>query len=86
MEPDATTITDSSWCTLDGMLSPWPCPTRKFLLKTVLDAIDKSALARQEYDSARPENVDMLALALRITIGAERAAVGVLDEHIREHG
>jgi hypothetical protein len=51
-----------------------------------MDAIDKSAIAKQEYDSARAENVDPLALALRITKGAERAAVSVLDDHIKQHG
>jgi hypothetical protein len=70
-----------SCCTLFGMSSK-ACPTRKLLLNTVLDAIEKSAVAKQEYDSARPENVDSLALALRITKGAERAAVSVLDDHI----
>ena len=87
MEP-ATTISDSSWYTLDGML-PWSCPTRKLLLKTVLDAIDKSALAKQDYASAKQnvaEDVDSLALAFRITIGAERAAISALDEHIQQHG
>ena len=81
----AITITGSSSCTLDGMLST-ACPTRKLLLKAVLDAIENSALAKQQYDSARSENLDSLALALRITKGAERTAVSVLDDHIRQHG
>jgi hypothetical protein len=80
-----TTITGSSWCTLDGMLST-AFPTRKLLLKTVLDAIHKSAIAKQEYESAERAEIDRLALALRITKGAERAAVSVLDDHIRQHG
>lgn len=67
-------------------MSSKACPTRKFLLKTVLDAIEKSAIAKLEYESARPENVDSLALALRITKGAEHAAVSVLDDHIQQHG
>ena len=79
------TISGSSWCTLDGMLST-TCPTRKFLVRTALDAIEKSAIAKQQYDSARAEDADSLALALRITKGAERAAVSVLDDHIRQHG
>ena len=61
-------------------MSSWRCPTRKFLLNTVLVAIDKSARAKQAYLSARPEDVDALALAFRITKGAERGAVGVLDD------
>jgi len=67
-------------------MSSKACLTRKFLQKTVLDAIEKSAIAKQAYQSARPENVDSLALALRITKGAERAAVSVLDDHIKLHG
>jgi hypothetical protein len=61
------------------------CPTRKLLLRTVLDAIEKSAVAKNAYDSAQPENHDSLTLALRITKGAERAAVAVLDDHIKQH-
>jgi hypothetical protein len=67
-------------------MSPTTCPTRKVLLKTVLDAIDKSALAKQHYNSANAENVDRLTLALRMTKGAELAAVSVLDDHIQQHG
>ena len=62
------------------------CPTRKVLLKTALDAIERSALAKQQYHSARAEDVDSLALALRIIKGAERTAVTVLDDHIQHHG
>jgi hypothetical protein len=54
-----------------------------------MDAIEKSAIAKQEYASAkqnRSENVDSLALALRITKGAERTAVSVLDDHIQQYG
>ena len=39
-----------------------------------------------QYASARAEDVDPLALALRITKGAELAAVRVLDDHIQQHG
>jgi hypothetical protein len=67
-------------------MSPTVCPTRKLLLRTVLDAIEKSAVAKNAYDSARPEDEDSLALALRITKGAERAAVTVFDDHIKQHG
>jgi hypothetical protein len=62
------------------------CPTRRFLVQTVLDAIDKSALAKEQYASAGAENVDRLALAFTITKGAERAALSVLDDHIKQHG
>jgi hypothetical protein len=84
----ATTIAGSSCCTLYGNVTTArpPCPTRNLPLKTVLDAIHKSAVAKQDYDSARPEDVDGLALALRITKGAERAAVSVLGDHIQQHG
>ena len=54
-----------------------------------MDAIEKSAIAKQEYASAeqnRAENVDLLSLALRITKGAEREAISVLDDHIQQHG
>ena len=67
------------------MQSP-ACSTRQFLVKTVMDAIEKSAAAKRDYESARAENVDSLALALRTTRGAERAAMTVLDNHIQQHG
>ena len=69
-------------------MSSKSCPVRKLLLKTVLDAIEKSALAKQEYASAQQNRAEInsLALALRITKGAELAAVSVLDDHIRQHG
>jgi len=70
-------------------MSSTACPTRKFLQKTVMDAIEKSAIAKQGYASAKQngaENVDSLSLALRITKGAERAAISVLDDHIQQHG
>jgi hypothetical protein len=54
-----------------------------------MDAIEKSAIAKQEYASAkqnRAENVDLLSLALRVTKGAEHAAISVLDDHIQQHG
>jgi len=73
------------WCTLFGMSSK-ACPTRKFLQKTVMDAIEKCAIAKQEYASARAEDVDPLALALRITKVAERTAITALDDHIQQHG
>ena len=81
----------SLWCTLTRMsptMSPTPtaCATRRFLQKAVLDAIEKSAIAKQQYFSARAEDADSLALALRITKGAEGTAVQVLDDHIRQHG
>ena len=62
------------------------CPTRRFLVKTVLDAIDKSALAKQQYASAGATNVDRLALAVRTTKGVERTALRALEDHIAQHG
>jgi hypothetical protein len=58
-------------------------------MNIVLNAIDKSAVAKQEYDwvnAASADNVDRLTLAVRITKGAELAAVRVLDDHIAQHG
>ena len=68
-------------------MSPMPtaCPTRRLLQKAVLDAIEKSAIAKQQYDSARGDSLDSLALALQVTQGAERTAVRVLDNHIQQH-
>ena len=62
------------------------CPTRRFLVQTVLDAIEKSAIAKQQYASAGAENVDRLTLAVTITKGAERTALRVLEDHIKQHG
>ena len=53
-----------------------------------MDAIEKSARAKQDYESARAAaraDLDSLELALRITRGAERAAMVVLDHHIQQH-
>jgi hypothetical protein len=53
VRPKLTTA-DSSLVYTVGMSSTgMACPTRKFLLGTVLDAIEKSAIAKQEYDSTR---------------------------------
>ena len=69
-------------------MSPTPiaCPTRKLLQKTVLEALEKSAIAKDEYVSARAENRDSLAIALRIAQRVESAAITVLDDHIQRHG